>query len=326
MRGVEGGQVADGPGGRLPRTFPVAEGVTGIDLRFLGQPQRIASYAIRGPGGRFALVETGPESTLEELKAGLREAGLELGGLQAVLLTHIHLDHAGAAGALAREAGCPVYVHEVGLPHLVDPSRLWRSASRLYGDEMERLWKGVTPVPPERLRPIGQEARIEVAGRRLLARYAPGHASHHVIYLLDGEVLFTGDAAGVRLPGTGFVQPPTPPPDLHLEQWDQSISVMLGLSPKRLALAHFGVYQGDVGAHLEALRQRLRRWGELLRAWVQEGLSEEEATARFVAAVREELAAEGSDPSAPAAYAVVAPADQCALGYLRYWRKFKPGP
>ncbi len=321
------------------RVFQVAPGVMGIDLYFLGRPHLIASYVLTGPDGRFALVDVGPESTLDQLEAGLQALGLDLRRLEAVLVTHIHLDHAGAAGALAGKAGCPVYVHESGAPHLAEPARLWSSAARLFGADMQRLWKGISPVPAGQLRALGSRATVEVAGHTLTAYHTPGHASHHVVYALegaaavdrsaapdtggapDGGVLFAGDAAGVRMPGSPYVWPPTPPPDLSLEQWDETIGLLRRLSPSLVAVGHFGAHREDVSDHLERLQRRLHRWAELVRSTLEEGLEEPQIIRRLQALAASELQALRADPGGLASYEAVSPMEHNAMGLLRYWQK-----
>ena len=312
------------PSATGPRHFAVADGVTGIDHLFEGRPHLIASYVLRGPGGRFALIETGPERTYPNLLAGLKEAGLELRGLEAVIVTHIHLDHAGSCGLLAREAGCPIYVHEIGLPHLAEPSRLWASTVRTFGPDAERFWKGVTPVPRERLRPLSDGARIELFGRRIDVVYAPGHASHHVALLLDGEVLFAGDAAGVRLPGLRYVRPPTVPPELHLEEWDATIQRLRRLRARCLAPTHFGAYTGDVDWHLDSLHERLHRWAEAVLAGMREGLDEAGLVRRLDEMEQAELQGLDGDPQLRLSLELTTPGYVAVRGLQRYWQKVHP--
>ena len=231
-----------------------------IDTEHLGHPRVIACFEVDG-----VLVDPGPESTVATLLAGLGE-GFEP---RAILLTHIHFDHAGATGALVRRwPDVPVYVHEVGAPHLVDPARLVKSATRLYGEEdMRRLWGEVVPVPEANVEVLGSgEATIledwDVA-------YTPGHASHHVSYLHDG-VAFTGDVAGVRVPPTDLVVAPTPPPDVDVEAWKASLDAIAAWSPRALAITHFGLHEDDVPKHLDrcrtALEDEAERVGRLTEA------------------------------------------------------------
>ena len=263
-----------------------------IDLRHLGRPRVIGAWLLGE-----VIVDPGPASCLEQLLAGL-------GGREprALALTHIHLDHAGAAGTLAaRFPRLEVWVHERGAPHLADPSRLLASAGRLYGDQMERLWGEVLPVPEERLRVLTGGERvgeIEVA-------YTPGHASHHVAYLHEPTGwAFTGDVAGVRIDG-GPTMAPTPPPDIDLQAWERSLQQLERWSPAALAVTHFGVHR-DVAAQLEELRAHLARAGEDAARLDEAG---------FAQAVRARTGAAG--PELAATYEQAMPPAQSYAGLRR---------
>jgi glyoxylase-like metal-dependent hydrolase (beta-lactamase superfamily II) len=271
-----------------------------LDLRHLGHERVIGSYLLETEDG-LALQDCGPTTCVPELKARLAERGLELPDVRHLLLSHIHLDHAGAAGVLVREhPGLQVHVSEIGAPHLVDPSRLERSARRLYGDDFDRLWGELTPVPSENVHVVGDETL------GLATFPSPGHASHHVCYL-DGEgTLYAGDAAGVRIRPSEFVLPPTPPPEVDLEAWGRTLDEMAARGPKRMALIHFGVFE-DVERHLEELRRRLHEWAERVRA----GASEEQ----FAALAADDLADD------QAAYEQAMPFWQSYAGLRRYWEK-----
>ncbi len=219
-----------------------------IDTKHLGRHRVIGCWEVDG-----VLVDPGPESTLATLEAGLGE-GFEP---RAVLLTHIHFDHAGATGALVRRwPQLPVYVHEVGAPHMADPARLVRSATRLYGEEgMQRLWGAVVPVPEANLTVLTGGETVLDAYR---VAYTPGHASHHVSYLHEPTgTAFVGDVAGVRIPPSDVVVAPTPPPDLDVDAWKRSIDLIGDWAPERLALTHFGEATGDIPEHLDRLRASL---------------------------------------------------------------------
>ena len=272
-----------------------------IDLRHLGADRVIGAYLLETDEG-LALHDCGPATTIDALKAGLAQRGLELHDLRHLLLSHIHLDHAGAAGSLVREhAGLQVHVSEIGAPHLVDPSRLEASARRLYGDDFDRLWGEVAPVPEENIRVVGER----VLGLECFP--TPGHASHQVGYLDSDGTLYTGDAAGVRIEPSTYVLPPTPPPDVDLEAWERTLQEIERRAPQRLALTHFGVFD-DVDRHLAELRGRLASWA----ARVRDGVSREE----FVAAAEAELSGEDA-----ATFEHAVPPWQCYLGLERYWRK-----
>jgi glyoxylase-like metal-dependent hydrolase (beta-lactamase superfamily II) len=271
-----------------------------LDLLHLGRERVIGVYLLETPEGP-ALFDCGPSTCVPALKQALRERGLELQDVLHLLLSHIHLDHAGAAGVLVREhPELQVHVSPIGAPHLVDPTRLEQSARRLYGDEFDTLWGELAPVP---------QANVRETGDRVLGFDcfpSPGHASHHVCYLDRNGTLYAGDAAGVRIQPSGFVLPPTPPPEFDLVAWESTLDELERRSPARLALIHFGVAD-DPREHLAELRQRLRAWTAL----VGEGASEEE----FEAAAIGEL---GED--APG-YVQAMPPWQSYAGLRRYWDK-----
>jgi glyoxylase-like metal-dependent hydrolase (beta-lactamase superfamily II) len=269
-----------------------------IDVRHLGRERVICCWQVGD-----VLIDPGPESAMGTLVEALGDRPP-----RALLLTHIHLDHAGAAGSLVRRwPELEVYVHERGAPHLADPSSLLESAGRLYGDDLERLWGEVAPVPLDRLRPLSGGETVE----GLEVMYTPGHASHHVAYL-DGASrrAYVGDVAGVRIEPSDLVLPPTPPPDIDLEAWNRSLSALAEWGPETLAITHFGVV-APVFEHLALVRDRLAAWATLAR--------ELDATA-FEAHIRSEIA-EAADPQTAAALAQAVPPDQQWLGLDRYWRR-----
>jgi len=275
-----------------------------LDLLHDGHAERVASYVVETDDGP-ALFDCGPTTCLPALKAALGERGLELADIRHLLLSHIHLDHAGAAGALVRESPhLIVHVSAVGAPHLVDPSRLEASARRLYGDAFDGLWGELVPVPEERIRIVADS----VLG--LEAFPTPGHAAHHVSYLDRDGTLYSGDAAGVRIPGARFVLPPLPPPEVDLEAWEATIDETERRGPTRLALIHFGVHDG-AESHLQRLRETIQRWSE----WVAHGMDEE----TFCAAARADVA--DCDPDEADRYAGIVPFWHCYRGLERYWRK-----
>ncbi len=296
----------------------INESIHLIDLNFLGHSQAIAAYLLRGEQ-EAALVEVGPASTVNTLLHALEQAGVSPSQLRHLLVTHIHLDHAGALGVLMQrlpEAVC--YVHPIGAPHLADPSRLIASASRLYGELMDTLWGPVLPVPSERIRVVRDGERIEVAGRTLIALDTPGHARHHHAYLDEASgLLFAGDIAGVRMPHTTYVRPPTPPPELDLEAWQASLAKLRALPIRQLALTHFGVF-ADVTRHLDELEHRLLAWGEFTRQLVEQGLSDEQIITALQEYGNAEMQALGVEPTS---YDLGAGYQLIALGYARYWRK-----
>lgn len=241
------------------RIYTEAPGVTRIDHGW-GGPGFIASYLLED-GGELALVEAGPASTLDALLAGIRAAGHDPADLSHVLLTHIHLDHAAAAGQLARIAPrAVVHVHPLGAPHLADPSRLLASAARLYGDRMDALWGTMLSVPAERIRTPEDGEAMRVGGRSLVALETPGHAIHHFAFHdPDAGLVFTGDVGGIRLARAPHVRPPTPPPEVDTPAWLASIARLRALEPRMLLPTHFGGID-DVAWHLDDLEARLRDW------------------------------------------------------------------
>jgi glyoxylase-like metal-dependent hydrolase (beta-lactamase superfamily II) len=268
-----------------------------IDVMHLGRDRVIAAHETDG-----VIVDPGPESCLETLLAGLP------GEPRALLLTHIHLDHAGASGALVRRfPGLRVYVHEIGAPHLIDPAKLLASAARLYGEEnMSRLWGEVLPVPEANVVALRGGETVE----DMRVSYTPGHASHHVAYLDErsGDA-FVGDVAGVRIPPGDLTIPPTPPPDIDVEAWERSIEIVRAWRPQRLCLTHFGAVD-EVDAQLDAVGERLRRWAQAARGGDR---------GAFLGVVDADL--EASDPETAARIRQAAPPEQLWMGLERYWRK-----
>ena len=275
-----------------------------LDLHHLGRERVIGCYLLDTDDGP-ALFDCGPASTAETLERRLAERGLVLTDVRHLLLSHIHLDHAGAAGVLVREhPGLAVHVSEVGAPHLVDPTRLERSARRLYGDSFDALWGELAPVPETTVRVLGER----VVGLECFP--SPGHAAHHVCYQDRDGTLYAGDAAGVRIPPSRFVVPPTPPPEFDLEAWRATLEEIERRAPAQVALAHFGVV-GDVSRHLAELRERLVAWTRE----VERGATE----AEFLAARRREAASledEGAE-----AYDQAIPFVQSYAGIARYCSK-----
>jgi glyoxylase-like metal-dependent hydrolase (beta-lactamase superfamily II) len=274
-----------------------------IDLLHLGRERVIASYLLDTDDGP-ALLDCGPSTTVDALKAGLAARGLALTDIRHLLLTHIHLDHAGATGTLVREhPGLQVHVSPIGAPHLVDPERLEKSARRLYGDTFDSLWGELAPVPEDNVHTVdGTVLGLE-------SFPSPGHASHHVCYLDPDGTLYAGDACGVRvLPGRS-VLPPTPPPDTDVEAWENTLDEIGRRAPERVALIHFGVAD-DVSRHLDELRLRLLDWAES----VEGGASEEE----FVDYALAELTDSGEDMHA---YEQAMPFWQSYRGLARWAEK-----
>jgi len=239
--------------------------------------------------GTTSLIDPGPESTLSTLRRQLEAHGVQICDLNAILLTHIHLDHAGATGSLVREnPQLKVYVHEKGAPHMTDPAKLLASASRLYGGEMQRLYGEFLPVPPENLKILRGGETIAIGERPLEVLYTPGHASHHVTYWdAEAKIAFVGDTAGICVEGDAFILPAVPPPDIDIPLWNRSLDALEALRPSRLFLTHFGFVDRPT-EHIARYRERLDDWVSLARRLLQENGDENEAAQRFV----EETAAE----------------------------------
>jgi len=270
--------------------------VRDIDVLHLGVPRVICCHVIDD-----VIVDPGPESTLETLLAELGDWAPAK-----ILLTHIHLDHAGAAGALAqRWPDAEVWVHERGARHMLDPSRLVASAGRIYGDDMERLWGGMQPVPEERLKVLSGG---EVIGPWRVA-YTPGHASHHVSFLHEPTgTAMVGDVAGCRI-ADGPILPPTPPPDVDREAWHDSVRLLEDWAPERIAITHFGTWE-NVAEHLATMHEEIDRWAELSRRTDD---------AAYAAAIEEEMRTKTSDPADAEAFINAMPPKMLWAGWARYW-------
>ena len=275
-----------------------------IDVMHLGRAHVIGCWEVDG-----ALVDPGPESSIQTVLDALGDQQPE-----AVLLTHIHLDHAAATGALVRRwPGLEVYVHERGAPHLIDPSKLLASAERLYGDQMQRLWGEVVPVPEANVRVLrGGET---VRGMRVA--YTPGHASHHVCYLHeDSGTAFVGEVAACRIPPSELIMPPTPPPDIDVEVWEESLNLVAGWAPQRLALTHFGPVENDVPAYLETTRFRLRQEADLVKK-----MAENDYERDLQRRIREQMQGEGLGEETIEELLQAVPTAYQWRGLDRYWRK-----
>ena len=299
----------------------LAAGMDFVDLRFLGRSGIIATAILQGSSG-VALVDPGPSTTLETLTSELATKGIALRDVRQIVLTHIHLDHAGATGSLVRlNPEIDVYVHERGATHMIDPSRLLASATRLYGADMDRLWGEFAAVPADRVKVLKGGERITVAGRELLVEYTPGHASHHVSYFdPSSRLAFVGDTAGIRRTGGTYVMPPTPPPDIDLEAWRQSADRMLAWDPDTLFLTHFGPSHG-ARLHFQQLFDRLGEWSRTVRRLLADStIDDDERSRRFVeegvSELRRVVGAQEADQ-----YARAGRLDNSWQGLARDWRK-----
>jgi glyoxylase-like metal-dependent hydrolase (beta-lactamase superfamily II) len=298
----------------------LAPGISYIDVNFLGVPGIIATAVLHGPGG-VALIDPGPTSTLPALRAALERAGIRLTDVRSIVLTHIHLDHAGATGTIVHEdPDVRVYVHEKGAPHMVDPGKLLASATRLWGADMDRLWGEVRPVPRELVVSLAGGERIDAAGRDLVVAYTPGHASHHVsFYNADSGVAFVGDTAGICLGRGAFVLPPTPPPDIDPDAWRTSLALIEGWRADTLFITHFGAH-APAHAHLTEMADHITLVANLVRASLARPGDDQSREAWFTDEIRRELRRRLPEDDARA-YEVAGRFDLNWKGLARYWRK-----
>jgi glyoxylase-like metal-dependent hydrolase (beta-lactamase superfamily II) len=290
-----------------------------LDLNFQGKTQTIASYLIRHSTG-VVLIESGPGSSLKGLQAGLAAHGLSVTDVTHVLLTHIHLDHAGASGWLARQ-GAHIYVHPVGAPHMLNPDKLLASAARIYGDQMERLWGEFLPVPEDRLMIPKNEEEIVIGGLHFVPLDTPGHANHHYSYLFE-DICFSGDVGGVRIPGFQYLRVPMPPPELHFGKWRESIVRLKKAKFARIAPTHFGIFDDPLW-QLNAVERKLEeaeRWLEK----VMPSYPEIEILRRqFTDWMNDQGLQQGLTAEAVKAYELANPTGMSADGLQRYWNKYR---
>ena len=292
-----------------------------IDLHFMDIPGTITSYLIPHKRGGV-LVECGPGSTQAALQAGLELHGLSPGDITDVLLTHIHLDHAGAAGWLAQQ-GARIHVHPKGAPHMLNPEKLLDSAGRIYGDTMESLWGEFLPVEDERLSVVENGDIIDVDGLQFRAIDTPGHANHHYVYIFE-DICFSGDIGGVRLAGLHHLRLPMPPPEFHLEKWHTSLKKLTQENFDQIAPTHFGIYS-DSGWHLNAVEKAL----DEVEIWIEATLPNdppiETLNEQFLEWSRMRSLKSGLDPEQIKAYQAVNPNSMSSVGIHRYWHKYRAG-
>jgi glyoxylase-like metal-dependent hydrolase (beta-lactamase superfamily II) len=304
----------------LRYTSYLMNSITTLDNLWTGRPRTIAAALLESDGHR-AIVDPGPGSTLETFRQNLQARGIGVGDLHAILLTHIHLDHAGCTGALVREnPRLAVYVHKNGAPHVMDPSKLLASAQRLWPNDLQRLFGEVLPVPAENLRILEGGETLTFGSRRLEVVYTPGHASHHVSYFDKKEdVAFVGDTTGVRIEGNSFVMPATPPPDIDLGIWDTSFAAILERKPARLFLTHYG-YSDNPSEHIRLFCERLHRWAALAAENLRAAASDSAAMEGFMSATYAEISQHLPAGEADH-YAFSAGLNLSFLGLARYLRK-----
>jgi glyoxylase-like metal-dependent hydrolase (beta-lactamase superfamily II) len=297
----------------------LAPGLSWVDLLFLGRPHAIATVVLHD-AGTLALIDPGPASCLDTLDLGLQAQGLRLSDVTDLLLTHIHLDHAGATGTLVRlYPHIRVVVHERGAPHMADPGKLLASATRLYGDRMDELWGEFAAVPAKNMTVVSGGERIDAGGRTFEIAYTPGHASHHVSYFDRASgIAFVGDTGGVCIDG-GYILPPTPPPDIDIEAWRDSVARIEAWSPATIFMTHFGPATSP-RAHLRTLMLNLDTMSALVRARLLEPGTDEEQSRRFADDLQREFRRHMTEAQLEA-YRAAAPPELVWLGLARYWRK-----
>ena len=288
-----------------------------LDLKFQGKPMAIASYLLRHRDG-ILLIESGPGSTVPQLKEMLKARGYRFADVTHVLLTHIHLDHAGAAGELASH-GAQVFVHPVGAPHLIDPSKLIASATRIYADRMDTLWGKFLAVPQAQLNVLEDGADFEIGGLTFTPFFTPGHAEHHIAYLHDG-ICFSGDIGGIRIPGYQYLRIPMPPPELNLTKWKASIKLLRQQKISAFAPTHFGIYT-DVAWQLDSLERTITRVEQWMDGHLGGAQNIEELKQQFQQWMNEQAAEQGLTADAIEAFALSNPVGMSVDGMLRYWNK-----
>jgi glyoxylase-like metal-dependent hydrolase (beta-lactamase superfamily II) len=290
-----------------------------LDLNFQGRPLSIAAYMLEHSDG-VALIESGPGSTLATLETALKAHGYGLQNVTHVLLTHIHLDHAGAAGALAAR-GAQVFVHPVGAPHMLSPQKLLVSAGRIYGEMMDTLWGEFLAVPEDKLTILQDNDEVVVGKLRFRAVNTPGHAEHHYAYLFE-DLCFSGDVGAVRIPGYPYLRLPMPPPEFHLEKWRETLLALQKLEFKRIAPTHFGIFE-DVDWHLQSIRTALDEVETWLNLNMPGDPPVDALKANFMAWMDGQADQQGLDPQVVEAYRLANPLGMSVDGLLRYWKKYR---
>ena len=289
-----------------------------IDLNFQGIKKAIAAYLIETGSGPI-LIETGPYSTFDHLKAGTEKIGYDISAIKHVFLSHIHLDHAGAAWALA-ENGAKIYVHPFGAKNMQDPTRLMESATRIYGDKMDTLWGTMKKIPAELLYQVEDQEIFNLGDTTIKAWHTPGHAKHHIAWQIDDNI-FTGDVAGVKI-GDGPVVPPCPPPDINIEDWKNSIQVLRNIQPAKLYLTHFNAIT-DIKTHLDALENILDDWAGWIKERWEANESAEDITPKFMDYTAQQLKRQGLSDKEVETYEAANPSWMSVAGLIRYWTKKK---
>src|SRR4051794_1463982 len=297
-----------------------------LDTQQLGFAGIVAVTALETDDG-IALFDTGPESTFDNVIVDLGKVGFDPNDVRHVFLSHIHFDHAGAAWRFA-QTGAKVYVHPRGAPHLIDPTKLVESATRIFGNDMQRLWGKIAPVPAERVKILEDNDIVHVAPFEIRAIATPGHASHHHVYHWEDNV-FGGDVAGVRI-GNGPPIPPFVPPELHIESWRESIAKIRELNPAHLYLPHFGKVDGPISDHLDTLDERVAKWSEWFKDKIRNGVDEPTLRSEFARLEHLEIETLACVPlvtghaSLVTLYEAADPSYMAVPAAIRYWKKFHP--
>ena len=291
-----------------------------LDTHQLGTSGIVAATAVETREG-LVLFDTGPESTFDNVAAELGRIGFAPTDVRHVFLSHIHFDHAGAAWRFAK-LGATIYVHPRGARHLIDPTKLIASAERIFGDDMQRLWGHIAPVPEANLRVLHDGDVVNVLPFEIRTIETPGHASHHHVYMWEDN-LFGGDIAGVQL-GNGPPVPPFVPPELHIESWLESLEKIRAINPAKLYLPHFGLVPESVSAHLDAMEERVRRWSAWFLDRIRSGADEQRLISAFADYEKADLLAGGADEALMRDYETADPSYMAVPAAVRYWRKYHP--
>ncbi|WP_143961675.1 MBL fold metallo-hydrolase [Litoribacter populi] len=286
-----------------------------IDLQFKQIPNSIATFLVETDAGPI-LIETGPESTFETLKKGIKSLGYEVEDIQHVFLSHIHFDHAGAAWRFANH-GAQIYLHPKGAPHLSNPDKLWNSAKMIYGEQMEDLWGEMKAIPPSQLISMNDGEKVTVGSTTLTAWFTPGHAVHHLAWQL-GSIVFTGDVAGVKI-DNGPVTPPCPPPDINIENWKASIDRILELNPTMLYLTHYGTVT-EIASHFEELKLMLDDWAVWMKGYYEKQVDPQEVVPLFISYTQSQLEKQGLSKETVEKYEKANPSWMSVAGLYRYWK------
>ena len=293
-----------------------------IDALHLGTPNVISIGLLQAAPGELILVDTGPETVFGAVVAGVQNLGYEPRNVRHILASHIHLDHTGAAWRWAQEFGANIYVHPKGAPHLVDPSNLLASATRIYGDKMNHLWGATEPIPKHQVI-AATDCDFQLGNLLVRAIATPGHAGHHNAYWIESQqVVFAGDVAGVKI-GAGPTIPPFPPPEIDLELWRASLEKIRALKPASIYVTHFGKIK-DPLTSLDELERRLANWADWMKQRMREGKSEEEILPEFQRFAEAELRTGGASEETVKTYEQADPTWMSVAGLIRYWRKHHP--